>query len=139
MPAKPPAPLVQAFVVCRKISKHPETKETMLVAPFSAFTPPEYPASMTFSVYAHLTSARGRYAISLQLEDVDGEVVWAWDTPKPVEESDPLKHHRITLTNIVVAFPRAGRYSLNILANGDELSRHVLMARLASEAQPDHE
>jgi hypothetical protein len=133
MRGKPPLPQVQAFVVCREIYEAPKSKDLALVAPFSGVTLPRYPARLQFSVYAHLTEARGRYAMGLHLEDSDGQAVWAWDLPNPVEEQDPLLSHRIALHDIVVEFPRPGRYNLSIVANGDELAHHVLVARLVRE------
>ena len=132
MPGKSPPPLVQAFVVCREIHEAPETKELTLVAPFSAFTPPQYPAPLRFSIYAHLTEARGRYAMSLQLEDSEGQIVWNGKIPA-VEEQNPLRSNRIAKNGIVVQIPGPDRYSLTILANGDELAHHVLIARSPSQ------
>jgi hypothetical protein len=132
MREKPPPPLAQAFVVCREIYEAPTSKELALVAPFTGITLPRYPARMRFAVYAHLTAARGRYAMTLRLEDSEGQVVWAWDLPSPVEEADPLLSRRIALYDIVVEFPRPGRYNLIMLANGDALAQHILVARLAS-------
>jgi hypothetical protein len=83
MRGKPPPPLVQAFVVCREIYEAPKSKDLALVAPFSGLTLPRYPGPLQFSVYAHLTEARGRYSMGLHLEDSDGQVVWAWDLPTP--------------------------------------------------------
>jgi hypothetical protein len=51
-----------------------------------------------------------------------------------VEEFDPLLSHRIALHDIVVEFPHPGRYNLIILANGNELAHHVLLARSAAPA-----
>jgi hypothetical protein len=123
---------VQAFVVCREIYEARKSRDLVLVAPFSGVTLLRYPAPLQFSVYAHLTAARGRYAMSLHLEDPEGRLVWGWDLPNPVEEANPLLSHRIALYDLVVEFPRPGRYNLLILANGDELAQHCPLARLAS-------
>jgi len=36
-----------------------------------------------------------RSIMRLQMEDSEGQVVWAWDVSGPVEELDPLLSHRI--------------------------------------------
>lgn len=118
MPAKPPLPLVQAFVVCRELYHSPRTGDLILFAPFSSLTGPRYPAKVPLSVYAHLMDARGRYAIALRLLDAADEVVWEWELPQPIEESDPLAPHRIILPEVPVLFPKAGRYDLVIAVNG---------------------
>jgi hypothetical protein len=51
-----------------------------------------------------------------------------------VEQAHPLLSERLALSDIVINFPRPGRYNLVILANGDELAQHVLVARLPPAA-----
>jgi hypothetical protein len=131
MPALPPQPLVQAFVVCREVFESGHTGDLFLVSPFSRVTVPRFPAEAPLSVYAHLTDAHGRYEVALQLVDGDSEVVWASGQCCVVEEPDPLKPHRVLLREISVGFPRAGRYDLIILANGEPLAHHALWARQA--------
>ena len=42
--------------------------------------------------------------------------------------------HRIALSDIVVEFPRPGRYNFTLLADGDALAKHILVAHLVSPA-----
>jgi hypothetical protein len=120
---------VQAFVVCREVFESRHTGDLFLVSPFSRVTVPRFPAEPAMSVYAHLTDARGRYEVTLRLVDDDGEVVWAWGQHAVIEEQDPLMPHRVLLREVPVGFPRAGRYDLVIVANGEPLAHHALWAR----------
>ena len=133
MPPLPPQPLVQAFVVCREVFESRHTGDLFLVSPFSRVTVRRFPTETALSVYAHLTDTRGRYEVSLQLVDGDGEVVWTWDRGCVVEEPDPLMPHRILLREVPVAIPRAGRYDLVMVANGEPLAHHALWARQLPE------
>ncbi len=125
-------PLVQAFVVCRRIVKPPDGGELTLVGPFSRVTASQFPADIPLSAYAHLTDARGRYQVSLQLVDDEGNMAWRGERVGVVEQEDPLCPHRVTFPDIVVPFPRAGRYDLEMLANGATLAHHGLWARVAT-------
>jgi hypothetical protein len=120
---------VQAFVVCREVFESRHSGDLFLVSPFSRVTVPNFPAEPSMSAYAHLTDARGRYEVTLQLVDGEGEVVWSWERCCVVEEQDPLMPHRILLRDMQVGIPRAGRYDLVMLANGEALAHHALWAR----------
>jgi hypothetical protein len=46
--------------------------------------------------------------------------------PEPLRHNDPLLPHRISLHDVVVAFPQPGRYDLVLMANGEDLAHHAL-------------
>jgi hypothetical protein len=131
MPGMPPLPLVQAFVVCREIWELADTREHVLIGPFSRVTGAECPAHVVASVYAHLTEARGRYELALQLVDDDGEVVWTWPRNALIEEHDPLMPHRVALRQVTVCFPQPGRFHLALLLNGITVAQQAVWARVA--------
>jgi hypothetical protein len=129
MPTLPPPPLVQAFVVCREIWELADSREHVLIGPCSRATCAEFPAHIVVSVYAHLTDARGRYEIVLQLVDAEGEVAWTWPRTAVVEEYDPLMPHRVVLRQITVCFPQPGRFQLVLLSNGVAVAQQTMWAR----------
>jgi hypothetical protein len=45
--------------------------------------------------------------------------------PRPFDEPDPLKPHRLALHDLVMPLPAPGRYELLVLANGVEMSMHT--------------
>jgi hypothetical protein len=122
-------PLVQAFVVCRKIASSTDANDQSLVGPFSRITALQFPADIPLSAYAHLTDARGRYEMGLRLVDDEGEAVWCGKGSCVMEEDDPLLPQRITFQDQVVRFPRPGRYDLEMMANGTTLAHHAIWAR----------
>jgi hypothetical protein len=122
-------PLAQAFVVCREIFEDCRSHDFMLIAPFSGLQAPAFPAATRLSIYAALTCGHGSYALTLQLRDGDDQPQWAWDCPKPIRLDNPLVQHQFTLYDVVLEFPRPGRYDLVLLANGSEVARHALHVR----------
>jgi hypothetical protein len=123
---KPPQPYVQAFVVCREIFEDHHTGDYLLFAPRSAFRLPEFPASIKFAVYAHLTELHGKYSLELRLEDSQGEVLWAVRADPPVKHEDPLMPHRFAFRDLSVRFTAPGRYDLLLVSEEIEIARHPL-------------
>jgi hypothetical protein len=126
----PPLPLAQAFVVCRDIIEDCRSHDFVLIAPFSAAHAVSFPCSFRMSIYAHLTCGHGTYALRLELRNGDDQVLWAWDCPQAIRLDNPLAQHRFTLYDAVLEFPEPGKYDLVMLANGAELARHALHARV---------
>jgi hypothetical protein len=129
MSASLPQPLVQSFLVCREITPAPSGGGLALVAPLDGVAASSFPAEIPLAVFAHLTDARGRYEVGLQLVDSDGEVVWTMERPGVVEEPDPLSQPRVTFPDVRVRFPGVGRYDLMFVANGEALAQHALWVR----------
>ena len=129
MAERPPTPLVQAFVVCRAMFENPNDHEFVLVAPCSSVDVQSFPAQGRRSVYAQLADAEGRYEMEMRLVDQDGEEVWNWRCPGPVCAADRLLPHRIALYDLILGFPRPGRYDLLLVGNGEILAQHALWAR----------
>ena len=120
--------MAQAFVVCREIIEDCRSHDFVLIAPFFAIQAPVFPGSVRMSIYAHLTCGHGAYAIVLQLQNADDQVLWSWDCPEPICLDNPLAQHRFTLHDAIMEFPEPGRYALVMVANGAELARHALQA-----------
>src|SRR6266571_2576337 len=95
----PTQPMVQAFLVCREMEIR-DDDDVILVGPCSRITVAQFPAEAPVAVFAHLTDARGRYQVTLRLEDGDGETVWDWQRYCVVEEANPLMPHRIALADV---------------------------------------
>lgn len=130
MPAMPPQPVVQALVLCREIWEVNKRREIVLVGPCSSVGSRRFPARIPISIFAHLTDARGRYGIGLQLVDSDGQIAWTMSESLIVEEDDPLLPHRIVLRDMRIAFPCPGKYDVELLGNGMVLAHHSIAARL---------
>jgi hypothetical protein len=123
---KPPLPLAQAFLACREIFNDQRTGHAILVGPTSHVPLPQFPAHVRLSIFVEFTGGHGRYQPRLCLRNGAGEEVWGWGAEEPLEHSDPLLPHQVTLHDVTVAVPRAGRYSLVMLLNGEEFAQRAL-------------
>jgi hypothetical protein len=126
MRSHPPQPYVQAFVVCREIFEDHHSGEYLLFAPRSAFRLAEFPGSIKFAVYAHLTELHGKYQLELRLEDSQGDVLWAVRADPPVKHDDPLMPHRFAFRDLKVSVTSPGRYDLLLVSEEIEIGRHPL-------------
>jgi hypothetical protein len=126
MPGKLPPPRAQSFVTCRTIYEDRRSRECILIGPFGGIKLSSFPGSFRFSLYADLCGAHGSFELALQLRDDELEQVWGWQWPEPLSHDNPLAPHHIILHDLVIEFPRPGRYDLVLLANGEEVSYRSL-------------
>ena len=79
----------------------------------------EFPGSIKFAVYAHLTELHGKYRLELRLEDSQGDVLWAVRADPPVKHEDPLMPHRFAFRDLNVRVAAPGRYDLLLVSEDD--------------------
>jgi hypothetical protein len=127
----------KTFQFCRQIFQDTATQEYLLLGPTHQAIVPEFPAFVDLSLYARWTSVQGTYRLELQLQDLEGEVVWAAPEGAPLEGRDPLLVCVITLRHNQVFFPSPGKYDMVMLANGDEVIRDVFWAHLGRPISPE--
>ena len=123
---KPPLPLAQAFLACREIFSDQRTGRAILVGPTGHVPLTQFPAHVRLSIFVEFTGGRGSYQPRLCLRDAADEVVWGWTAETPLEHADPLLPHQVTFHDLTLAVPRAGRYSLAMLLNGDEFAQRAM-------------
>jgi hypothetical protein len=126
MKSHPPQPFTQAFVVCREIFEDTHSGDYILFAPRSAFRLPQFPGSIRFAVYAHLTELHGKYSLELRLEDSQGDTLWDVRADPPVKHDDPLMPHRFAFRDLSINIAAPGRYDLLLMTEGMEIARHPL-------------
>ena len=126
-PLRLPAPQAQAFVVCREIREQSDPYEVVLLGPKCHVPIPTFPDEIELSVYAHITGGHGTYDIEIILRDPEGDSVWSWTPPKPLEHPDPLEPQQLLLHGLDIFVPRAGRYDLALLAGGEEIGRQPMI------------
>lgn len=129
MSARPPKPLVQAYVVCEQIYRDQRTGHLILLRPVKQLLFPSFPGYAEVAVYMQLTSGHGRYDMALHVRDTDGEVRWGIDwRAEPIELGDPLATQEFAFWDLKPVFREPGRYEVVILANGEELGSQVIWA-----------
>jgi len=130
MERKPPTPTCKSFTVCRQTLQDVFTKEYMLLAPTHQIVTIAFPTVVTVSIFARMTSVQGTYQLEVQLQDLEGEVIWRHRLEPPLTMNDPLAVGILNLQNLGVYFPKPGKYDLVLLANNEEVVRDVFWALL---------
>jgi hypothetical protein len=133
MDTKPPKPVCKAFLFCRQITQDQRTKETSLQGLTRYVMSSVYPTKTVLALFARWTSAHGDYQLELQLQDLEGNVLWREVPPTAWPMNDPLQAFDLILHNLEVEFPAAGKYDMVLLANGEEIIRDSFFAHRARE------
>jgi hypothetical protein len=127
---KPPNPVSKSFLVCRRIFLDSYTKEYLLLGPQHEIVATSYPIVVPLALFARWTSVQGVYDLQVQLQDLEGNVLWRENQLPPLECQDPLRVTILTLHALHVYFPRPGKYEFVLLANDEEVVRDVFWAHL---------
>jgi hypothetical protein len=122
-----PPPHVQAFVVCRKITRDEQTGEIIIVGPTSHVPITQFPATIMLAVYVHATGSHGTYRLAFELRAADGDTVWQWQPVDPLHHADPLVPMQVTFDELRVLVDGPGRYDLVLLAVGAEIATQPML------------
>jgi hypothetical protein len=133
---KPPLPTPLAFVVCHEIYQDQRTGSVILIGPTSHVPIGHFPAHVRLSLWAEFTDGHGRYQPRICLLDDSDELVWGWNAPEPLEQSNPLLPHQVMFFDLMVAVPRPSRYRLVLQFNGEELAQRSMWFGPAKAFQP---
>jgi len=140
MPAKPPKPVCRTFIMCRRIIKDEQTKESILLAPLFEIYSPTFPLIADVSIYSRIADANGTYQLELQLLSLEGEAVWRESQKGKLEAPNPLATGVLEFPHRQVFIPRPGKYEMVLLANGEDIFRDVLFVKsLTPPPQPPRE
>ena len=139
MERHPPTPVCKSFTVCRQIFQDKFSGEVILIGPTSQIYSFTYPTVMNISVFARCSSAQGVYHLELQLQDLEGNVIWGHKFEPPFELNDPLAVGTLNLQNLGMFVPRPGKFDLVLLANGEEVVRDVFFALVHAPPQVSNE
>ena len=133
MERKPPMPMCRCFLVCRQILLDQFTQEHVLLGPTHQFVAFTFPVVADLSIYVRCTSVQGSYSLEVQLQDLEGNVLWRHQFQPPLEAHDPLMVGILNLQRLGIYFPKPGKYEFVLLANGEEVVRDVFWARLPNQ------
>jgi hypothetical protein len=128
---KPPSPVCKSFLICQRIIEDIHGHDHVLIAPTLRHEDFQYPAVVNLAVFALWTSAHGLYTPEIQLQDLEGQVLWRQIYSPPLDIASPLESRAIIFHKCTLVFPRPGKYDVVMVANGDELIRTVFWAEFA--------
>jgi hypothetical protein len=130
MERKPPTPICKSFIVCRRVIQDQFTQEFLLLGPTLETVSLTFPTVANLSFFVRLTSMQGAYHLELQLQDLEGTLLWNHRFEPPLQAENPLSVHTVNLPHPGVYFTRPGKYDFVLLANGEEIVRDVFWAVL---------
>jgi Family of unknown function (DUF6941) len=135
MTSKPPLPSVQAFLTCKQIVEDARTKELILIGPANGVVLPHFPARFPLSAFAFLTGGHGSYRLALEMRDADGKTTGRIEFNEPLAYDNPLMVYRIVLHELILEFPKPGRYDLVMRANDEDMAHQVINVTLRPQPQ----
>jgi hypothetical protein len=130
MEFKPPSPVCKCLLLCRQIITDAQTGELLLLGPTPEIHAVVFPTTIELSVFARWTAVQGSYIVEMQLQDLEGKVLWHHREEPALENYDPLKVCNLTLHRKRIYMPRPGKFEIVMLANGVEIARDVFFAHM---------
>src|SRR5262245_9015643 len=131
---KAPTPLCKSFLVCRQIVQGPVVPDFSLIGLTRHLSADTFPAAQPLGIFARLTSGHGAYRVEVQLQDMEGEVVWQDGPPDAWAMEDPLQAYDLLLKNMSLFCPRPGAYDVVLLVDGTEIARDKFFAHQTAPA-----
>jgi hypothetical protein len=122
---KLPAPVCRAFLACSHIDGDVITP----LHNFTWFVNPGHPRRINLPFFVRLRDGHDSYTIAVHLQDQNGDIICRETATDPWCPVSPLEIFDLTL-NLDAVFPGVGDYVLVLTANGEEISRDPLFARL---------
>jgi hypothetical protein len=132
MTPKPPLPVLKNFLLCREILQDKRTNQHIIISPLSSLSSSTFPTVARLMAFVQMTSMHGTYAFTFQLQNKEDQVLWEDNIDAPFETSDPLALNTLTFYALAPYLPRAGNYDVVFLANGEEVGRHMFVAKTSS-------
>ncbi len=134
--AKPPLPALKSLLLCDQIIQEMGTQKKSLIGVFHNIQAPRFPCTHpTLALYASLTDAAGAYTIEVRLVHLATGNELASATLPPLEVRDRLAPAEICIQMQLLQFPAAGKYEVQLFANGDPIGARDFTVSQA-EAQP---
>ena len=119
-----PAPQCKAILLCDQTIVEEGTGKLSVIGSFVDFRLPRFPGlTKPFSVFMQLTDGIGRYQVTVELHDLQEDMVIA------TADSDEIHwHDRHTFVDLVLQIPpvpfrHAGAYDFVVFADGSEIDR----------------
>jgi hypothetical protein len=126
---KPPLPICTNFIICRQIVEHGGGEFSLMHIARQVISR-AFPAKLTLGFFAEWVSAHGDYLAEVQLQTLEGQLVWRHGPTELVSLPNPLAVHTFKLSYTPI-FPQPGTYEFLLLANGEEVARQRFRADVA--------
>lgn len=133
---KPP-PKCKAILLCDQVIVEAATGKVSVIGIFGGWVFPHFPHSTpSFTVFLQLTDGIGKYAISMEVHDLQSDQIIAQAPIKEIEFRDRKKKVSLPFSVSSLPIPQVGRYDFIVLANGQEIDRQQFQAIQNSGGSP---
>ncbi len=112
-------PVANAVLICDKVITEEGTKKKSLIGIFEKIGSTKFPCMHYFlAVYVKLTNAMGEYVFSLDLVDLQKDVVVnKAEITRTIAIHDPLATHELVFNLNGLKFDSPGKYEFRVMAN----------------------
>ena len=132
--AKPPVPVLKAFLVCDQVIQDAQTGKKSLIGVFHELKASRFPAvHPALWIYANLADAHGLYAFEIRLVDVSRNETLGGGAPPPISIPGPLQVTELSAQLRNLKLPGPGTYEFQLVANGDLMATKAIRV---SEVKP---
>lgn len=105
MQNKLPIPVCTVFLACRQFATDGQTGDDVLIGLPRAYWGRSFPSAAQLSFFIRCTSAHGDYPVEVQLQNVEGEIVWKEGPTDLLQMPNPLEMYDLKMT-VLVVFPK---------------------------------
>ena len=131
-------PVLQALLVCDQVVQEVGTMKRSAIGIFTELLALRFPAvHASLAVYFAVTDAEGKYAIELELDDLERNQVVGGVRGIEMVARDKLAVTDFHLTFHNVQFPHPGKYEFRLLFNGHLAgSRTITLREMKTPQRP---
>ena len=128
-------PHVQAVILCDHIYRDDETGKCVLAGTFNRVFLEDFPGEYhPAAIYLNLSDFAGRHVIQFRFVRLHDQKILDESPPFPIQHDDRREPHECIFDLPPLEFPGPGRYSLEILYDGDMIGHADVEAVLPEES-----
>lgn len=133
---KKPKPIVLSINICDTIIRDEITKKVSLIGLFSVIHANTFPVVHPLChVYVALTNGHGLYKTTLRIVSLDnGQLIFNMDGDLNI--ANPLQVVELNIGLQGLRFDRPGKYSVEVVCDGDPVSSRVFMVMGPKQIPP---
>jgi hypothetical protein len=132
-----PVPVCKAILLCEQVFVDHMTRKKILVGIIHRLRLGSFPGpAPAFTVFLQLTDGIGKYRITIEIRDLNGDAVIARGGGPEIEFRDRFSRLEILIPLSGLPLPHPGPYDFIVFADGNEIDRQRFLAQLPEE--PNH-
>lgn len=139
-PESKPPPVCKAILLCDQVIRDIASGKASLIGIFDGFRLSSVPGhTRPVMAFLHLIEGIGRYDLTVQVHDLQTDLVIARARTATVEFQDRLEKKQLVIAVPPLPVEHAGVYDFVVLADGKEVDRQQFTVRVPQEVQGEAE